>query len=803
MNFKYQYTACAICLFTLVLGVFGLVFTTGVKGIAIESSIQSLLPKNNDQIFVQSASDKLFSFSGRKAIFIVEAKKRDEAIQAANIVQNHLNASPYFQVIKTGNQQEQSNKLLHNLSAHAFNFLSDSHRQKLLEGNTEGLLEEARSALFDFTSENRILPPNKDPLGVFNHWFSSIYSFPENLYYEDGFLFAATSSKKESYNIVIIAELEGDALGTRIQNHVTQLVNTISKETPKDVRISRSGMVFHSAETAATAKQEITLVSVGSTIGIIMLFLFAFSSPKPLILSLTSIVFGCISATVITHFLFSQIHIFTLVFGASLIGVTIDYSLHFFVGLYHQNQKTTAIKTIEGIFPEILAGLITSLVGFSCLMQSTLPGLDQIAVFSVVGLASAWLFVVVVYPATYRRHYNPIKHSVDNRHRYLYQLAIIFFGFWRKIGVRNVTLAYFMVVTISSVILIQHIQWSTDIRSLNVSSKNLLAEELRVSEVLSLQTSSQFFVVTGSSPEQLLQEEESFLEKLDPLKNTSAIKTYDATSLYLPSKNKQYENYQLLRNTLFSDSRKAESFLHSVGMSPRFINDYTEAFKPKKNHPLELDTWLASASPEQAMLWLGKTNGKYISIIALRNVTDVSPLKTLADNEPNVLFVDKVANISTSLNTQRSQASALLILAYLVIALFMLLKYRKFQSLSIVAVPLSATILTLTVLSVFNLEIGLFHIFGLFLVLGLGMDYGIFLAGSSNECSRSFIAILLSALTSCLSFGLLSLSSIPMIHAFGITILLGSLLNLLIVPFVAIIHGIDIVLKTEASGAET
>ena len=62
----------------------------------------------------------------------------------------------------------------------------------------------------------------------------------------------------------------------------------------------------------------------------------------------------------------------------------------------------------------------------------------------------------------------------------------------------------------------------------------------------------------------------------------------------------------------------------------------------------------------------------------------------------------------------------------------------------------------------------------LFLVLGFGMDYTIFSRELRAHADVTLQAILLSALTSLLSFGLLSLSSIPVVASFGITLLVGN-----------------------------
>jgi len=100
-------------------------------------------------------------------------------------------------------------------------------------------------------------------------------------------------------------------------------------------------------------------------------------------------------------------------------------------------------------------------------------------------------------------------------------------------------------------------------------------------------------------------------------------------------------------------------------------------------------------------------------------------------------------------------------------------------------VPLVSTLLTITLLSGIGMSISLFHLFAMFLILGLGMDYSIFIYESSTAETASHTAILFSAITSCLSFGLLALSSTPMVQFFGATVLIGSIFNLALAPAVA------------------
>ena len=69
------------------------------------------------------------------------------------------------------------------------------------------------------------------------------------------------------------------------------------------------------------------------------------------------------------------------------------------------------------------------------------------------------------------------------------------------------------------------------------------------------------------------------------------------------------------------------------------------------------------------------------------------------------------------------------------------------------------------------------------LLLGVGVDYGIFLQEHPNRRDPiAWLAVGLSALSTLLSFGLLSLSKTPALQAFGLTMLIGTMTVWLIVP---------------------
>jgi predicted exporter len=83
-----------------------------------------------------------------------------------------------------------------------------------------------------------------------------------------------------------------------------------------------------------------------------------------------------------------------------------------------------------------------------------------------------------------------------------------------------------------------------------------------------------------------------------------------------------------------------------------------------------------------------------------------------------------------------------------------------------------AAAFSVAVLGWLHVPLQLFSVLALALLLGVGVDYGIFLLEHPGD-GVSWTAIVLGAASTLLAFGLLALSSTPALHAFGMTMLSG------------------------------
>lgn len=750
-----------------------------ISNFKLESDLQALLPQDNQHPLVTQANEQLYKQFGNKILLAVQAPELTEVKRAAELLAVSITENALLQSSFADESLQQAQEQQELLARYRYSLLTLQQQHLISRKQNSDLLSHAQAALFGFNTNNNNLSPLDDPLSLFPAYAQQLQPAINGEFIDGRLLVSDT----QGHLILFPLNLRGETFSLALQQQMSvwlQQVRNRLTSTPEtaNVQLLMSGAVFHAAAASASAQHEMTVIGVGSILGILLLYLLSFRRFKPLLLSISSIVYGCICALVVTHTLFGELHVMTLVFGASLIGVAIDYSLHYLCKLQALYVTTASpVKSVlENLLPALSLGLLTSVLGYSCLLQTALPGLQQIACFSVVGLICAWLFVVTIYPLLLRTALPPSLGLID-------VCAFAAWNFWGKI---RVAIRYSLLAGLLLMVLLgaKDIQLSSDVRTLYKPSAELMTSEQRLQQVLQAVSPNQYFLLRAKNPESLLQTEEKFRrEHLEPLVAAGALSGYTSTSAIVPSQQQQLDNYQLLRDHLYADDKVVSQFMRSAGFDEQAIIRAHQHFGAAAQQQLQIADWLQVARPDQRLLWLGKLGDDYVSIIGLRGVTDVAALAAEA-NQNSVIWINRVANMSTLLQHLMSVAAVFLLFAYGVIMLLLWIVYRRWQALLLVLVPFVASITTLALLSLCGIAINVFHIFGCYLILGLGMDYSIFsyIEGAKDKVSQR--AIWLSAMTSALSFGLLALSSTPMVNAFGITLLLGCGLNLLLAPLV-------------------
>jgi predicted exporter len=763
---------------TLIIGVLG---SQALTKNWLETGFLALLPASEQQPEIAKAIQQHNELLNRKVIWLTGAASSNEAIGHARLLKQQLEQSKLFNSIMLEMPQQKMAKQYQQLFAYRYQLL-DAQTQLTLNSNPKDLLAQNLETLYSPMAQMMAADLEHDPLLLFSRYFNA--QNPIKLTLEQGIVILHDADK---YWALLLTDLED----THLQLDKLETLLALVKSTTTQVQTAGgelmvTGMPLFTAQGSDSAKQEISTVGIGSSAGIIILLMLTFRSVRPLLLSFLAIGSGLFAALVVSVLVFGKIHIITLVFGASLIGVADDYALHFVCDSFAAKNWQPR-QSLRYIFPGLLIGLLTNLLSYAGLVFSPFPGLQEVALFSAIGLLFAWLTVVLLFPLLltgFKPDHKPVILKVANywqqhwpiwllqNRRWVCPLVVIFIvgGLW-QLTPRD------------------------DVRLLQSAPAELLKTADKIKQLLPVSQENQFFLVSGHNLDDWHQNEQQLLERLKLLTQQHKLMAYQGLSNYWPDQHRQQQNYQLLDKTLYQ-SGLLKHYMTELGFSKKAINSEFKQFNDAKNKSIALAEWLATTDESKQNLWLGCDSTHCLSLVSLTGIADLSALSSL-QNLQGVVWVDQVEQLSSLFARYRVRVSLLLIAAYLLVFTGFGLKFGWRNALTIISIPIIATLVSLAMMGWFDQLFSLFNLFALLLVLGIGVDDAIFFfmaynseqsntidADGEDRRASTSLAVTLSALTTLLAFGLLAVSSTEIVHAFGFTVAAGIFTALACSPLV-------------------
>jgi predicted exporter len=181
-------------------------------------------------------------------------------------------------------------------------------------------------------------------------------------------------------------------------------------------------------------------------------------------------------------------------------------------------------------------------------------------------------------------------------------------------------------------------------------------------------------------------------------------------------------------------------------------------------------------------LWLGKSETGFASIVVPMGASRSASFAAAAEGLDQVMFVDKAGSVTRLFAQYRKGFSYGIAAAALVVLLVLAWRYGWAGGAAVLLPTLLGIGAALAVAGYAGLPLTLFSIMALMLVLGVGVNYSIFLIEGRARSGTTFVAVTLSAATTILSFGLLAFSSTPALARFGSTLLAGIAVAVLLSP---------------------
>lgn len=735
------------------------------RGAHIDSDVLALLPQDADDRLLSDATRLIADNSARQVVVLLgsESAEGAKAAQAAYSRQfQRANQDDDLPLEESASVQGWFDQARAFYAPYRDRLLTEAQRARLQGSDEAALGQQALAALYGPLGAPRLTEWNRDPLGLWPQWWQARAAGTGLRVGDDGLLQA-----DGRYWAVMQFQTRDSAFRLDGEQRIGQALDAAAaaaRAAVPDLRELRAGVPLHAEAAAAQANFEINTIGWGSLAAVLLLVWLAFRSLRPILLVAMSLLIGCATALSVTALVFGKVHLLTLVFGASLVGVAEDYGIHWF-GSRQAEPNASRWQLLRHLLPGLWLALLTSALAYLALGLAPFPGLRQMALFSVVGLAGAFLTVIAWFPL--------LDKGRVRETRFAHWLGGTL-DRWPRLGQGSGKIAVVLGVAASVVIAggLLRLHPNDDLRSLQSSPPALMAQQIEVGRLLGMPSPAQFFLVQGADAEQVLQREQVLVGKLDALEAQGRIGGHQAISDWWPSQSRQQADAALT-------ARIEASVLAQVGQA----TGETLA-RPAYAAPAGVEAFLRDpVSLPFRHLWLGKLGSGQASVVMVDDLSRADALATLraqADGLDGVRWVDRTADFSQLLGHYRRMMGALLLAGVVLVFGVLAWRYRR-QSWRVITPTLLAGLLTVALLGWFGQPLLLFNVLALLLLLGMGIDYGIFLLEHRGDRS-AWLSVCVGAASTWLSFGLLALSSTPALRAFGLTLLFGIGLVWLITP---------------------
>ncbi len=553
----------------------------------------------------------------------------------------------------------------------------------------------------------------------------------------------------------------------------SQFAESVQRAGIVGVRLQLSGPGLFAVNARATIQDEVTRLSLISTVAIVLVLLFVYRSFKLLTLGLLPVVSGALAGVVAVSLVYGTVFGITVGFGSALIGEAVDYSIYYFV----QSGRAGVADWRQRFWPTIRLGVLTSVFGFGALLFSGFPGLSQLGLYALSGVVTAALVTRFVLPqltgtALQMRDLTPLGRSLQKMIDALHVLR------WPVVALALIAGA--------TLIAERYALWNPELSALSPITKADQVLDMALRADIGAPDSRYLVVINAADREAALLAAEQTGAQLEKLVASGQIGGYDSPARFLPSAATQ------------SVRRAALPVADEV--RPRLQAALSESpLAASKLEPFIADLVLARQLPEITRQTLAGT-GLALAVDALlmphaKGWSVLLPLRPGSrDIDPGVvrttlaasgaLFIDMKAEFNKLYNDYLHEAMLLALAGVLAIVALLAATLRSSRRLAAVLLPLVlAVVIVIAGLHLLGERLHLLHLVGMLLIVAVGSNYALFFDRADGQAQlepETLASMLIANLATAIGFGTLALSSVPVLHAVGVTVGPGAILALLL-----------------------
>jgi predicted exporter len=556
-------------------------------------------------------------------------------------------------------------------------------------------------------------------------------------------------------------------------------------------RVLMTGPGVFSVDARDTIKHDVERLSVLSLVLIVALLLTVYRSPRTLALGLLPVLSGVAVGLASVSLAFGSVHGLTLGFGTTLIGEAVDYSIYLFVQSAQTRPGTARASDamrdwLAAYWPTIRLGVLTSVCGFASMLFSGFPGLVQLGLYSITGLATAALVTRFVLP-----HLRGTQFAIRDVSRLGAALARAVQAAPRL----RWPLVLLLVAACTTLVLHRDRLWSRELAALSPVPAQSQALDASLRADVGAPDVRYLVVVPAASEQGALEGAERVAAQLQPLVGQGVLAGFESPARYLPSDAAQRARVASLppADELAMRMRGAVAD-QPISVKPERFAPFIADVEAARKQPLLRRADLQGTSMALAVdALLAERGGRWSAMLPLRapqaaqGSLDASPIRAAVERAqvPDALFIDMKAEADRLYVDYVHEDIRLSLAGFAAIAVLLLIALRSPRQAARALAPLVAAVLVVTAgFALAGTQLTILHLVGMLLIVAVGSNYALFfnppagVVGAQAVTPQTLVSLLVANLATVAGFGLLALSRVPMLETFGLTVGPGAILAL-------------------------
>ena len=762
--------------------VIGGIAAWAVANLEVTTEITHFLPASEDAELAQVAREITGSDLNRSITLLVSAEDEPSTLAATRALAERLRRRDDLAWVRSG-PSEDLNEAFHALYFERRHLFYDATPERLPDEALTAAARDLKRRISGPTGAflSRIAP--RDPLLAFPRHLERMRDAQQGglSIREGGFL------TEDGRGVIFLASeaspFDSDASRALVRG-IDAAVAEVTAE--HGATVAQSGVHRFAVASEAAIRADVTRISVISTIGVLLLFLVLFRSLRYLLLGALPLLAGFAIALAVCMLAFGRIHGLSLAFGATLIGVGIDYVAH---ALNHHTLSPgpSPEASLRKIWPGLALGAATTLAGLAGLTWTSFPGIRELSVFTSVGVFVALLVTRWGLPP-----WMPTRPNPTRLHRRLSQRLG---GALARLRASRPMLTVLPLLALAiSVLGLTRIGWVDDVRALSAIDADLLAEDEAVRDAVSRMDGGRFVIAWAGTEEEALQRNDAVHTILEEAREAGEVERFRSLHALLWSAETQRASRAALADDPTLPTRLERALLEE-GFVPGPFAPFAEDLAAEGPAPL---TWAELAAspvgPLVASFRVEMGEGR-VGFVTLTRGADVDAIAARIDGLEGVRIFDQQRFLPAAYGGFRARTLEMIAVGLVLVFLIVFARYRRLGPALAAFLPavLAATT-ALGALALLGFAANLMHLVALLLVLSMGVDYGIFMVESRHHPegpAPTVVSLVVACVSTVLSFGLLAMSDNPALQALGLVTGIGVTLSLLLAPTAWLLLGRD------------